>query len=413
MYKAFLFAFSILSIHAIKAQDSHLLKEPIITDLILPNTLSTHPFGIYISRISHNFQTRPNPKASIGFNYSNGNVWLPQNKAYKPTSADQQELIKTTSWDDRQRLYDLSLPAKTSTFYSDGVYRVFRMQFAVPLGKQQELTLNARAYLFDKGNTPYSLFTSDDFIEWFHSNVAGGEDAFKRKFYGINEAYTQYTSFDGKSFELNQGSSMFTGIEADYTYYPGLDFLEERLFFTNLGVHLGLNTNPINPGADAGFSGSILKKIPFRKRFEWNMGFSLAALNQSFVRAGEGYSISSSPWLYSFDLMTGVGFISKKNAEIFIGIDWWGQSAYNRKEDFDDIVLTVPGPEDSPNWSRESPHWFQTMKHLYRTVTASNFMFTYSKSNYSISCYLREDFLVDNAPDAQTGIELRVFLDRE
>jgi len=380
------------------AQDTSSYRKPVIEDLVLPNTLGTHPFGVYISRISHNFQTRPHPKKAITLQFSSGNVWLPRNIAYVPKNEQDRVGLGQTVWHDRERLYDKTTPANTIEFHADGIYRVFQLKFEMPIFKNQEIRFNSRAYLLDRGNSPYSFITSDETIEWIHSNIAGGEDAFKRKHYGLNKADVYYKDINGKSFQHNSGHGMFTGIELDYFFYPPWEALRRHLIFTNIGVRIGANTNPINPGIDAGLSGSILKKVVFKKRFEWNIGLSLAGLRQKMISFGDGYQISSNPFLLSYDLMSGIGFQTKKGGHVLFAVDWWRQSAYNNKDEFEEMVLTS---------ERISPHWFQTGSHLYRSITSNSFMFTYSKSFYAWSIYLREDFKVDNAPDAQTGCRIQ------
>ena len=59
---------------------------------------------------------------------------------------------------------------------------------------------------------------------------------------------------------------------------------------------------------------------------------------------------------------------------------------------------------------RIEPHWHYAISHLYRPLSANNLTLTYGKGNIVFWIYLREDLVVDNAPDAQTGIGLRLYI---
>ncbi len=37
-----------------------------------------------------------------------------------------------------------------------------------------------------------------------------------------------------------------------------------------------------------------------------------------------------------------------------------------------------------------------------------HWLYTYGRPNYKITLYLKEDLLVNNAPDAQTGISIQI-----
>ncbi|MCB0480768.1 MAG: hypothetical protein KDC83_05010 [Flavobacteriales bacterium] len=384
-----------------QSENDTLLPASRLQNIILPNTLGNHPFGIYISRISHNFQKTAAKRPSFTFNYSNGNVWAPYVKAYVPHSETYSNELNQYEWHDKERVYDKSVPAESYFLHADAIYRVYQFKFELPLPKNQELRINARAYSIDEGYAPYSMITSDEFIEWFHSNVAGGEDPFDRRLYGLNQVDVRYSDINGKAFSLYSGDGGLNGLEAAYYIYPQWGFLKKNLVYTNFGTQLGLNTSFVNPTWDWGLMSTIGKSFPFKDRFEFNLSLSLGALRQDFARYNDGYVIASSPWLLSNDLMLSFGMFTKKGGHLLFATTWWRQSPFHAESNFDKIVVTGP---------RVSPHWHTTLTHMYRVISANNFIFTYSKSFYAISIYLREDFKVDNAPDGQTGIEIKVFI---
>jgi hypothetical protein len=57
--------------------------------------------------------------------------------------------------------------------------------------------------------------------------------------------------------------------------------------------------------------------------------------------------------------------------------------------------------------NRVSTHWHYALSHLYRRLTYNTLFISYSKGFFSVSGYIKEDFFVDNAPDAQTGVAVR------
>ncbi len=264
------------------------------------NTLSTHPFGIFISRLIHNFQLEAEHKISLTFNISNGNVWLPYVKAYKPLNESDINEMKSMVWHWREAYFDpINSPSKTIEFSADGVIRLYQLNLSIPLSDQSELKLNSRAFSIDPGKVPYSLATSDQFIEWFHSHIHGGEDPFARKVYGLNQASISYTDENGKTLKLNRGDFIFAGIDLSYYYYPHFYSLKKRNLYTNFGFQMGVNLSKINPSLDLGLNTSLIKKINFKRKNELHLGASLGILCQKITQFGEGVQISSNRFFFS------------------------------------------------------------------------------------------------------------------
>lgn len=155
----------------------------------------------------------------------------------------------------------------------------------------------------DGGYPPYSLITSDEFIEWLHTNVIKDEDPFDRKLYGYNKTDVRYTDLNGDSFKLSAGDGGINGFEGNYTIYPSWKKLEKHLIYTNFSAQVGINTGRINPTLDAGLSTSLIKSIPLREGYEFNIGLSLGALRQGLARYDKGYEIATSPSILSNELL--------------------------------------------------------------------------------------------------------------
>jgi hypothetical protein len=367
---------------------------------IFINRVSTHPFGIFISRINHNFQTAPARKTSLIFNISNGNVWLPYVKAYFPLSEADRNAMRKFVWHEREGNFNKeNTPSQTMEFHADGIIRLYQLKLNIPLSVKQEMSFSARAFSVDPGKVPYSLLTSDQFIEWYHSNLSRFEDPFARKVYGYNKVKIQYTDKKGKELQLKNGDFIFSGFEISYYYYPAFKKLEKNKIYTNLGLQLGVNTTSINPSADLGLDGSVIKQFNLVSGKQVHFGISAAALHQKLASFGQGVQLSNNKYLISTEMLLDYILPLKHKSYVSFTTTYFIQSSYNKKSERDYYVLTG---------DRISTHWHYSISHLYRALTANYFIITLSKGDFTYSVYAREDLLVDNAPDVQTGIGFKM-----
>jgi hypothetical protein len=366
----------------------------------LPNTISTHPLGVLISRISHNFQMKPSEKSSIALNISSGNVWLPYVKGYFPLNVSDINSMENIVWSAREFSFDfINSPSKTIEFHADAVIRLYQFNLIIPISHNFELKLNTRCVSADRGNIPFSLLTSDQFIEWFHSTLAGGEDPFARKVYGFNKTKISYTDENGKTFTLDNGDFIFSGVDVILYYYPTFKSLIKRNIYINFGLQTGINTNRINPSLDIGLNSSVNKQITIGSKRKLQLGVATGILRQKVQMLGEGVQISSNKFLFSAEVLLNYQKQTAKGSFISFGTSYFVQSPYNNKDDYKSIVLSG---------DRISSHWHYSLSHLYRYLSYNTLFITYSKGAFSISAYVKEDLLVDNAPDVQTGLGLRV-----
>jgi hypothetical protein len=392
--------FSISAQYLKKDSIKNTIENP--SEIITPNLLSTHPLGIYISRIYHNFKIQSDRKPSFSFDISNGNVWLPFVKSYELTDPIDQQKAEGIVWHEREFKFDLTkVPAKTKEFSADGVLRSYRLTFCLPVNINQELSISIRAYSLDKGKYPLSFITSDATIEWFHSNIKGGDDPFARRFYGLNKAGITYKDENDKFIKMNAGDFIIPGVELNYFYYPKLNINKTRNIYLNFGVHAGVNTSRVNPVTDIGISASILKKALIKNKNIFTVGLSTGALRQRVFQFGDRVDISNHVFLYSLEGLINYRKQLKEGRSISYGINYNLQTSYNKPSDFDQIVLTG---------IRKSTQWHYAFSHLYRNVQGWSFIFTHTNKRFSYYLSLREDLKVDNAPDIQTGAGVKVSL---
>lgn len=357
-----LFIFGTISLSSAQTslEDPVSLEIETSSDMIKPNLLSNHPLGMYISRINHNFKVRSPEKYSFSLGVSSGNVMLPYVKSYELLNHTYREYAETFPWHDREFKFNLNtIPAQTKDFNADGVIRSYRFTFSLPLSKHHELYFSMRGYSLDIGKYPFSVFTSDESIDWFHSTIAGGEDPFSRKYYGLNKANISSRDENNKVISMNNGDFRIPGIEANYFYYPQLEMNKKHKIYLNFGAHLGINTDRYYPVADIGFSSSAIKKIIGRDKNILSFGLSAGALRQRFFGFGDRVNISNQTFLYNFEGLIDYKRKLRNKNWISYGTNYAIQTSYNKMSHFDHIVLTG---------ERIKPYWQQTFSHLYKNL---------------------------------------------
>ena len=178
-----------------------------------------------------------------------------------------------------------------------------------------------------------------------------------------------------------------------------IEIAAKHKIYLNFGTHLGINVSKYNSVADVGISSSVIKKIEVRDKNIFTVGLSAGALRQRVIQFGDRVNISNQEVLYSFEGLLDYKRKLKSNNYISYGINYTFQTPYNKKNDFDHIILTG---------ERVKTHWQHAMSHLYENLEGWNFIFTYSVKQFSYFIYAREDIKVDNAPDLQTGFGVKM-----
>jgi len=364
-----------------------------------PFLLSNHPLGMFVSRIDHNFNIRPPKKVQINIGIHNGNVWQPLVKAYKPLEPSTRALMEKYVWYSREAYFDAStMPSDSLQYHADAVIRAFPADIRFRLSDHHELSFRIRSYLITRGEIPFSTITSDQFLEWFHSNIAGGEDPFARKYYGYYKANISYIDEDGESINLKSGDFLVPGIETHYYYYPDFNVTGTGGFFMNFGIHAGTNISRYNHTIDLGISSSTMKRFNFQNQRNLTLGFGLGFLKPGILQYGNRVNIFNNDFLYSLE--GEVAYLKKIKDDTYytVGLNYYYQNPYNRRKDFKYIVLTG---------DRITTHWHYAMTHLYTSLQSWSLIFSYSRKR-TILVYIREDLKVNNAPDIQTGIEIQI-----
>lgn len=367
-----------------------------------PSLLATHHFGMFSARINQNFKIAPPKKASFRFTMESGNNFHPFVETYLPKDESVRQQLSEVIWYNRRFTFidQATTPADYMNIVIDAVYKGFRFDFNTRISKHHELGITLRTFLVTKGNYPFSLFTSDESLEWFHSNIAGGEDPFGRKFYGLNQVNVTYTDRNGRVMELQNGDFIFSGIEFNHFYYPEFLSDTEKNIHVNFGSHMGVNTSQFNPSIDIGISSNIVKKWTLKNNNELRFGFGISALRKNLINFKEVVDLGNNRYLGSLESMIEFTKYTLLGNYHSFGVNYQLQTRYNKKAEASYYYLIGL-------WNDIHSGWQNGIEKLYQNLSSWNFIYTYGRPNYQVSIYVKEDLRLNNAPDIQTGISVK------
>ena len=374
-----------------------------------PNTTTAHHFGLFHLRINQNFKERPVDRTSLSFTLESGNTFHPFVEMYLPQDPVTRELFSQQVWFARRFEFidQATTPAEYSNIHMDAVFKVFRVDLETKLSDKHELKFTARSFIPTEGNFPFTFFVNDQSIEWFHSNIAGGEDPFGRRFFGMNRMTFSYQDRNGRSVNLRRNQFVFSGIEANHYYYPTL-FAPEKNWFVNFGSHLGINTTRFNPSLDLGISANIHKKWVLKNKNEFRLGLGFAGLKKQIATFGDPVDFGNNLFLGSGEInFEFTKYTRKGNYHSFSG-NYQLQTRYNKKEETDYYFL-----DGGDTFLNIHSGWHNGFSTLYETLTVYSILYTYGRKNFSLSLYIQQDFKLNNAPDLETGISIKVPISKQ
>jgi len=374
-----------------------------------PNTTTAHHFGLFHLRINQNFKERPVDRTSLSFTLESGNTFHPFVEMYQPLDPATRQLFSQQTWFDRRFEFvdQATTPADYSNIHMDAVFKVFRIDLETKLSDKHELKLTARSFMPTEGNFPFTTFVNDQTIEWFHNNIAGGEDPFGRRFFGMNQMTFSYLDRNGRSINLRNNQFVFSGIEVNHFYYPEL-FQPEKNVYVNFGSHLGINTTRYNPSLDFGISANIHKKWIAKNNNEFRFGIGVAGLRKSIATFGNTVEFGNNLFLGSGEMnFEFTKYTRKGNYHSFSG-NYQLQTRYNKGEEADYYFL-----DGNDTWQNINAGWHNGFSTLYEILTVYSIIYTYGRKNFSLSFYVQQDFKLNNAPDLETGISIKVPISKQ
>ncbi len=367
-----------------------------------PSLLPIHHFGMFSARINQNFKVRPIEKSTLAVTYASANTFHPFVEMYLPKDAATRQQMSQLIWFNRHFWVDQqTTPADYENIVIDAVFKNFRVDFNTKIGQNHELGITLRSYLVTRGNYPFSVFTSDEFIEWFHSNIAGGEDPFGRKYYGLNQVNVRYTNRNGQVMELNDGDFLIGGIEFNHFYYPQFASLHKKNIYLNFGSHLGINTTRTNPSIDLGFSGNIVKEWKTKNNSELRAAFGGAVLRRNLINLGDVVQLGNNNFLESFEGMFEYTNYTRKGNYHSVGVNYQIQSSFMQREERNYYQFVG-------QWNAIHSGWQNGFEKLYEYQSAWSWLYTYGRKDYRFTIYLKQDLYLNNSPDIQTGVSVQI-----
>lgn len=367
-----------------------------------PNILSIHPFGVFSSRINQNFQLKAANSIRLQFDMGSANVWSAPVQTFRPKSAEDRETISQVVWHGRDGFFGKQFESDSTFFHADAIIRTFNPSVIVPVSEKSELQFSARSFLVTEGNFPFATVLTDGFIEAFHSNIKGGEDPFARKIYGFNKAEISYVDREGRNFRFKRNDFVFAGIQSAYYHYTDAKLPLLGNVSINLGGHLGINTTKVNPSIDLGISQTTVKEVKINHKSLLLVGFGGNLLRKEVIKYGEGVELTTNDYILSLNIQPKYVRQVKKDKYFSFGWHYMYQTPYNKRKEFDDIIITG----ERIGW------WHNGAFHLYFPIEVHTFTLSFFKKNTGnvLSFYLQQDFKLNNNPDLQTGISYQVRL---
>lgn len=372
---------------------------PFLDENIIKKTsiVSTHPFGIFFSRWQGNFQNKPLGDYNLNINLESGNVWSPPVTAYIPNNSEDRAFVSQFEWHEREFQLDVdTLDAKTLEVQNDGVIKGLRINFNIPIDSKSELKVGLRSFLLTGGKFPFSIITSDETIEYFHENIAGGEDPFDRQLYPLNEAQIRYKDRNNRVMNINKGDFVFSGFEFSYYRYPkdliqGIDF--------NYGTHIGINTTKYNSSLDLGISANFMKGFRLKHQRSFDIGLSLGSTKNNLIDfQDDNMDFSNNTFIGYLETIIQYSFLSKsKKTRHSFGADFYVQTSLNKKSEFDYLIPVKNGTSFKS--------WNSGTSNLYSNNNYWTLMYSFTKK-MTTTFYIQQDFTVNNNPDIQTGISV-------
>ncbi len=398
--RVFLILFIFLSAIKFNAQDSLSAKHSIQK----PSILSAHVFGIFISRLEANFSKQPIDKISFQIDYQSANVWGQPVENFIANTAELRNKVSVLPWHKRESAVnqnDEDFIKSTDNFKIayDGVIKSLKANLKIPLDKRNQLGIELRSFMLTDGKFPFSFLTGDDFIEGFHSNIAGGEDPFQRREFGLNQAKISYKDRHDRMMEINKNDVLFGGLQINYTHY--LKSFSPFGFNLNFGLHTGFNLSPFNKSIDLGFTANAMRIFDLNDKHFFQLGMGIGYLDLNTASFSDN-NIQFATQNYFYNLETAISFniINRKNQVHSFGADFYWQTSYHNPDEFDYSILIRN--------ELAIRTWHHSASHLYKNNNYWTFFYAFTDKN-SFRVYLQQDLRVNNNPDLQTGVGYVLF----
>ena len=367
--------------------------------IVKPSLVSSHPFGIFFSRWEGNFKSSAQKSISFNIHLSSANIWSPPVIGYLPNNPNDRLFVSQFPWHSREFKVNVdTLNAKSIEAQNDGVIKGMKVHVTIPVNHNSELKFGVRTFLLTKGKLPFSLITNDDTIEFFHDNIAGGNDPFDRKLYELNKGKIRYQDQNNNVLNIEAGNLILSGFEFSYYYYLNNSQARKNIAYINFGTHAGINTSKYNRSVDLGISANLLKVFDIKNQKKLNVGLSLGASRTNVITLKHSnIEFNNNPFIGYLETITELTFWTKKPTKHRIGIDFYLQTSLNKKSEFDYLIPTKNGISFKS--------WNSGISNLYKNNNYWTLLYSIEKK-ITTTFYLQQDLTVNNNPDIQTGINV-------
>ncbi|OUR96087.1 hypothetical protein A9Q86_16545 [Flavobacteriales bacterium 33_180_T64] len=364
-----------------------------------PSILSTHPFGIFITRLQSNFKKTASQKTGLSFSIESGNVWSAPVTGYIPNDNDIRDQVSHIEWHKREFAFNINeIDAQRIDIAIDGILKGFRGQLSIPINSKSDLNIGFRSYILTKGKTPFTILTGDQFIESFHDYIAGGEDPFARRVFGFNKAKILYNDRNNNTLEIQNGDFLIGGLETSYYYYPNFLSNPNKNIYSNFGTHIGFNLSKYNSSIDIGFSGNVLKQYHLKDQKYFQIGVGIGLLKKNGIEfSSKNLVFGTNEFIGHIETAIEYNFISKRQTTHSFGIDFYLQTSYNKKSEFNYLIPVRNGVSEKT--------WANGLQHLYENNNYWTFLYSFTKK-VTTTFYVQQDLTLNNNPDIQTGMSI-------
>ena len=368
------------------------------------NLVSIHPLGLYSARITQNFRERADKKTFFRFQHQTGNVFHPPVEVYLPDDPAIREEFSQMVWHHRYFAYENeeTTPAQRLNIFFDAVIKTNRVEVGIPIKDRFEVLIAARTFQATRGRSPGTLLSGDRFIEWFHSKVAGGEDPFGRKLYGLDQRELRYVDENRNEMVITNGDLVFAGLETELQYYIN-PWPDSYGLSMNTGLVMGINTASYNRSVDLGLSFNTIKRWDIIANQQLRLGAGYSVLRRNVMDFGDNIILGTNRYIGSGEAMLEWTKVTRLNNYHSIGVNYQHQTSYRNKDE-EDYYFIPRKLEDEP------AGWHNGYSTLIRDLSYWTLQYTYGRRNYKFQGYLKQDFSVNNVPDIETGLGIVFFL---
>ena len=375
-------------------------KTQTLAEHALPNLVSTHHFGLFSDRQLQDFRSKAVSEIQFQFDLQSGNVFHPPIEVYLPKNPKVREILSGITWFNRNFNYEnqQDTPAELMDLYIDAVFKVYRPQLKIPLTSKSEFDVGLRIFQPTRGKPWTSLLTGDQTIELFHSHIAGGEDTFGRKVYGMNQVIINYTDRARRQLTLDTNEFVFGGLSLKYAYYPTFKSFQKKNISLQFNLHSGWNHNAFQKSMDIGAGSQILKSLKIQNS-RLKLGLGLNFLYKSLLGANDNIDFGNNDVLGNAQAMTQYLWPTRNGNSHAFTLHYQIQTPYFRKSEEDYFHL-------KGDWQAVNQGWHNAYTTLIKPQSAWSLIYSYRRPKNKYQIYIQQDLKVHNAPDIQAGFSV-------